>query len=93
MEPTWAYLEATWSQLGLKLGPNCLYKAILGDLEAILRPCEACEARDPKFYQKVIVFYSKNDKNLPQKYQKYITIVGPNAFSCFSKKDLKNLDF
>ena len=38
-------------------------------------------------------FYRKIEGILPQKYQKYITIVGPNAFSCFSKKDLENLDF
>ena len=38
-------------------------------------------------------FYRKIEGILPQKYQKYITIVAPNAFSRFSKRDLKNLDF
>ena len=47
--PTWAQLAPTWSQLGLKLDQNRLQKAILSDLEAISRPLEACEARDPKF--------------------------------------------
>ena len=52
LRPTWAHLEATWSQLGAKLGQSCLQKAILSDLEAISRPLEAREARDPQFYQK-----------------------------------------
>ena len=40
-------LESTWAQVG----PSCLQKEILGDLEAISRPLEACEARDPKFFE------------------------------------------
>ena len=47
----------------------------------------------PIFTQKMIEFCSKIDENLSQKYQKYVTIVAPNAFSRFSNKDLKILDF
>ena len=34
----------------------------------------------------LLIFWSKIDEHLPQKYQKYVTIVAPNAFFVFSEK-------
>ena len=64
---TWGNLEATWSQLGLKLGPSCLQKAMLGHLEAISRPLEACEAREPNIFKMLMEFYSKIDEKIAPK--------------------------
>ena len=67
--PTWDQLETTWSQLGLKLFQSCLQKTILSNLEAISRPLEGCEARDPKFYEKMMNFFQKLKKFYPQNIQ------------------------
>ncbi len=102
--PTWAQLEPTWSQLGpisrqlgANLGSSWAQVASRKPSWAILRPSRGLlkhvKQEIPNFTQKMIELCSKIDENLSQKYQKYVTIVAPNAFSRFSNKDLKILDF
>ena len=102
--PTWAQLEPTWSQLGpisRQLGANLGSSWAQVDSRklswAILRPSRGLlkhvKQEIPNFSQKIIEFCSKIDENLSQKYQKYVTIVAPNAFSRFSNKHIKFLDF
>ena len=102
--PTWAQLEPTWSQLGpisrqlgANLGSSWAQVASRKPSWAILRPSRGLlrhvKQEIPNFTKKIIKFCSKIDENLSQKYQKYVTIVAPNAFSRFSNKDLEILDF
>ena len=102
--PTWAQLEPTWSQLGpisrqlgANLGSSWAQVASRKPSWAILRPSRGLlkhvKQEIPNFIQKMIEFCSKIDEHLSQKYQKYVNIVAPNAFSRFSNKDLKIFDF
>ena len=102
--PTWAQLEPTWSQLGpisrqlgANLGSSWAHVASRKPSWEILRLSRGLSRHLKQdiqnFTQKMIEFWSKIDENLSQKYQKYVTIVAPNAFSPFSNKDLKILDF
>ena len=43
---------------------------MLGDLEAISRPLEACEAREPNIYKILMDFYSKIDLKIHPKISK-----------------------
>ena len=102
--PTWAQLEPTWSQLGpisrqlgANLGSSWAQVASRKPSWAILRPSRGLlkhvKQEIPNFTPKLIEICSKIDENLSPKYEKYVTIVAPNAFSRFSNKDLKFLDF
>ena len=101
---TWAQLEPTWSQLGPvsrqlgdNLGSSWAQVAFRKPSWAMLRPSRGLlrhvKEVSPNFNQKMIEICSKIDEILSQKYQKHVTIVAPNAFSRFSNKDLKILDF
>ena len=102
--PTWAQLRPTWSQLGpisRQLGANlgsswtqvAFRKPIWANLRPSRGPSRHAKQEIPKFIKKMIEIYSNIDENRTQKYQKYVTIVSPNAFSRFSNKHIKFLDF
>ena len=102
--PTWAQLEPTWSQLGpisrqlgANLGSTWAQVASRKPSWAIWRPSRGLlrhlKQDIPNFIQKMIDFCSKIAKIPYPKYQKYATIVAPNAFSRFLNMDLKILDF
>ena len=94
---SWAQLRPNLSQHGANLGSGWAQVASRKPSWAILRPSRGLlrhvKQEIPNYTQKMIDFCSKIDENLPPKYQKYVTIVAPNAFSRFSNMDLKIFDF